>query len=63
MNRYLMRIKSYFSGWEEFEIDAENKLDAVAKATEFCKRSSKYSIGGNYILTSIECVKKLKTKE
>jgi hypothetical protein len=60
MNKYLMRIKGYFSGWEEFEVDAEDKDDAVLKATEFCKKSSKYGIGGNYDLNSIKCVKKLK---
>ena len=55
-----MRIEAYFSGWDEFEIEAENKQDAVIKAKEFCKMSSKYGIGGNYKLNSIECVKKLK---
>ena len=60
MNKYLMRIEAYFSGWDEFEIEAENKQDAVIKAKEFCKTSSKYGIGGNYKLNSIECVKKLK---
>lgn len=60
MNKYLMRIKGYFSGWDEFEIEAENKSDALSKASDFCKNSSKYGIGGNYNLKSIECVKKLK---
>ena len=55
-----MRIEAYFSGWDEFEIEAENKQDAVIKAKEFCKRHSKYGIGGNYKLNSIEYVKKLK---
>ena len=39
-----MRIEAYFSGWDEFEIEAENKQDAVIKAKEFCKTSSKYGI-------------------
>ena len=60
MNRYLIRIEAYFSGWDEFEIDAENKEDAVIKAKEFCKRHPKYGIGGNYKLDSIKCVKKIK---
>ena len=54
-----MRIEAYFSGWDEFEIEAENKQDAMIKAKEFCKTSSKYGIGGNYKLNSIECIKKL----
>ena len=62
MNRYLMRIKGYFSGWKEFEIDAENKQDAIAKANDYCKRHSEYGIGGNYKLDSIECVKKMNIK-
>lgn len=60
MNRYLMRIEAYFSGWDEFEIEAVNKQDAMIKAKEFCKMSSKYGIGGNYKFDSIECIKKLK---
>lgn len=61
MNKYLMRIQGYFSGWDEFEISAENKQDAIVKATEYCKSDSKYGIGGNYRLNTIECVKKLKS--
>lgn len=59
MNRYLMRIKGYFVGYKQFEIDAENKQDAIVKAKEYCKNHSEYGIGGNYNLDSIECVKKL----
>lgn len=55
-----MRIEAYFSGWDEFEIEAVNKQDAMIKAKEFCKMSSKYGIGGNYKFDSIECIKKLK---
>ena len=62
MNRYLMRIKGYFSGWEEFEIDAENKQEAIINAREYCKKNPKYAHGGNYIFDSIECVKKVKIK-
>lgn len=62
MNRYLMKIEAYFSGWDEFEIEAENKQDAVIKAKEFCRRHSKYGIGGNYKFDSIVCVKKLNLK-
>ena len=57
-----MKIEAYFSGWDEFEIEAENKQDAVIKAKEFCKRHSKYGIGGNYKLDSIVCMKKLNLK-
>ena len=35
MNRYLMRIEAYFSGWHEFEIEAENKQDAVVRSLPF----------------------------
>ncbi len=62
MNRYLMRIERYFSGCEQFEVEAENKQDAVIKAKEFCKSHSKYAHGGNYKFDSIECVKKLNIK-
>lgn len=60
MNKYLMRIKGYFSGWKEFEIEAENKQDAIMKAKEYCNMHSEYGHGGNYKHDSIEVVKKLK---
>ena len=60
MNTYLMKIKGYFSGWNEFKINAENKQDAIIKAKEYCKTDSEFGIGGNYDLNSIECIKKLK---
>ena len=60
MNKYLMRIEGYFSGWKQFEIEAENKQDAIVKAKEYCKKH--YCTGGNYKLDSIECVKKLNIK-
>jgi hypothetical protein len=53
-----MKIKSYFSGWKQFEIEAENKQDAIAKAKEYCKNHPEYGIGGNYKLNSIECIRK-----
>lgn len=62
MNRYLMRIKHYFSGWSQFEIEAENKQDAVIRAAEYCRKTSEYCIGGNYDFNSIECVKKDQSK-
>ena len=60
MNKYLMKIEGYFSGWKEFEIEAENKQDAVSKAIDFCKKHSEFGHGGNYKLSTITCVKKLK---
>lgn len=60
MNKYLMKIEGYFSGWKEFEVEAENKLDAIAKAKEFCNTHTEYGIGGNYKLNSIKCIKKIK---
>ena len=62
MNKYLMRIERYFSGWEQFEIEAENKQDAIVKAKEYYKKHPIYGHGGNYKFDSIECVKKLNIK-
>lgn len=62
MNKYLMKIEGYFAGTKQFEIEAENKHDAIVKATEYCKNHSEYGIGGNYKLDSIKCIKKLNNK-
>lgn len=58
MNRYLMEIYRYFSGYEPFEIEAENKADALVKAKEYAEKHICW--GGNYNSNDIRCVKKLK---
>lgn len=59
MHRYLMEVYGYFSGYEQFEIEAENKKDAVEKGKLFVMRNWKYG-GGNYDHNDVRCVKKLK---
>ena len=63
MNKYIMAVRHYFAGWEEFEIEAENKQDALVKSKEFLNKSSKYSCGGNYNLKDIKCIKKINIKK
>ena len=63
MNKYLMAVYHYFRGYEEFEIEAENRQDALDKSKEFLNRSSKYSCGGNYNLRDIKCIKKINIKK
>ena len=62
MNRYLMRIKGYFAGWEEFEVDADSKHEAFIRAREYCEHHQEYGHGGNFELNSIEFVKKINKK-
>ena len=63
MNRYRMRIRGYFSGWKEFEVDADSKQEAFINAREYCSHHQEYGIGGNYDMKSIEFVKKLQKKD
>ena len=58
MHKYLMEIRQYFLGYEQFIIEAENKTDALTKAKEYAEKHICW--GGNYDLKSIRCVKKLK---
>ena len=60
MNKYLMRIEGYFFGWKEFEIEAENKQDAIIKGKEYCRIHPEYGYGGNYKHQTIKVVKKLR---
>ena len=62
MNRYLMAIYHYFRGYENFEIDAESKQDAIEKGREMVKKDFYYCNGGNYQLDNVICIKKLKPK-
>lgn len=59
MRKYLMEVRHYFSGYEQFVIEAENKLDAVEKGKLYVLQDWKYS-GGNYDRNSVRCVKKIK---
>ena len=58
MHKYLMEIRHYFSGYEQFIIEAEDKGDALVKAKEYAEKHICW--GGNYDMKSIKCVKKLK---
>lgn len=63
MNRYRMAVYHYFRGYENFEIDAENKQDAIEKGKEMVKSDWHYCHGGNYQLENVICIKKLKSKK
>ena len=58
MHKYLMEIYRFFSGYESFEVEAENKADALVKAKEYAIKHICW--GGNYNIEDIRCVKKLK---
>lgn len=57
IHKYLMEIRHYFSGYEQFVIEAENKADALIKTKEYAEKHICW--GGNYDRNSIRCVKKL----
>ena len=58
MHKYLMEIFRFFSGYEQFEIEAESREDALVKAKEYAIKHICW--GGNYNTNDIRCVKKLK---
>lgn len=59
MNRYLMSVNHFFSGEETFEVEAENKAEALSKGSKEFIQSPRCS-GGNYDRSSFKVVKKLK---
>lgn len=56
MNKYVVNVYRYFSGYQEFIVEAENKSDAIEKT----KVKVKISGDGNYNINDIKIVKKLK---
>lgn len=56
MNKYVVNVYRYFSGYQEFIVEAENKSDAIEKI----KAKVKISGNGNYNINDIKIVKKLK---
>lgn len=55
-----MAIRHYFRGYEQFEIEAENKHDAVERGKLFVNKQFDYVHGGNFDLDDVICIKKLK---
>lgn len=56
MNKYLVAIRHFFEGYKTFEIDADNKSDALIRGKEYVGRIG----GGNYNLDDAKVIKKLK---
>lgn len=59
MNYYLAGVTKYFSGEETFEVEGENRLDALMRAQSIVKLDPKYCNGGNYMTNSVRIIKKL----
>lgn len=58
MSCYTVAIYHYFSGYQNFTVDAENKADALVKAKEEAKKHG----GGNYNLDDAKVIKKNRKK-
>ena len=56
MNKYLVAIRHFFEGYKTFEIDADNKSDALIRGKEYVGRIG----SGNYDLDDAKVIKKLK---
>lgn len=58
MNRYLMSVPKYFGGDFRFEVEAENKEDAIIKGAGYIQ--SDPSIRGTVMKDHLTCVRKCK---
>lgn len=58
MHKYLMEIRHFFLGYEQFTVEADSKSEALIVAKDYAERHINW--GGNYDMKSIRCVKKLK---
>lgn len=59
MHTYKIKIRHYFKDYEYFNVDAENKAEALLVAKKFVDMNP-YFWGGNFDKNSIEVVKKMK---
>lgn len=55
MNKYLVAIHHFFSGYENFIVEAYNKAEALEKAKEEARRYG----SGNYNINDAKVVKKI----
>lgn len=58
MNKYVVAIYHYFSGYQNFTVNAENKTEALKNAKEEAKKQG----SGNYDLNNAKVIKKLQRK-
>lgn len=58
MHRYLMSVAKYFGGEFRFEVEAENKINAVQKGKEYLE--SNPVVRSNVMKDTLVCIRKLK---
>lgn len=58
MNKYVVAIYQYFSGYQNFVVEASNKSEALEKA----KIEAKLYGSGNYNVNDAKVLKKLKSQ-
>ena len=58
MNKYVVGIRHFFSGYDNFVVMANNKKEAIEKAKAKAKRFG----SGNYDIEDIKFVKKINIK-
>ena len=56
MSKYIVAVFHYFSGYQNFTIEATNKSEALEKAKK------EAIIRGNYIIDDAKVIKKLQNK-
>lgn len=56
MNKYLVAIRHFFRGYENFTVEAHNKAGALEKAKEEARRYG----SGNYNINDAKVVKKIR---
>lgn len=61
MNLYLMKVRKWFGGYDEFEIEAENKAQALEKGRIYVLQSPEYG-WGSHNTNDVVCVKKIRQK-
>lgn len=62
MNLYLMKVRKWFGDYDEFEIEAENKSQALEKGRVHVLQNPKFG-WGTHNTNDVVCVKKLRQKK
>lgn len=58
-----MGVHHFVTGYETFEIEADDKIDAVRKGKLYVLQHPIYGSGGNYDTNDVKCIKKLNVKK
>ena len=62
MNVYLLKVRRWFGGYDEFTVEAVNKEEALSKGEIFVRQSTEFSLG-SHNLNDVSIIRKVPNRK